>query len=182
MSRQESVLKDFNLLVTTSRGNEEDVCSEIWYLLGEVGDQAAAIDKTGVTGLVVVKTLLDPFEAIEKLRRMLIERPWEFRYTLRIIPIEKVTRTDLGEIQIVATELASKITKDETFRVTVEKRFSRIPTGELIEAAAANIERKVSLEKPDRIVLLEVIGKLTGVSVIRPTDIMSVAKEKLSPE
>lgn len=180
MSRQESVLKDFNLLVTTSRGNEEDVCSEIWYLLGEVGDQAAAIDKTGVTGLVVVKTSLDPFEAIEKLRRMLIERPWEFRYTLRIIPIEKVTRTDLGEIRIVATGLASKIAKDETFRVTVEKRFSKVSASEFIEAAAAGIERKVSLERPDRVVLLEVIGKLTGVSVIRPTDIMSVTKEKLS--
>ena len=176
------MLKDFNLLVTTSRGNEEDVCSEMWYLLGEVGDQAAAVDRTGVTGLVVVKTLLDPFEVIEKLRKVLKERPWEFRYTLRIMPIEKVTRTDLGEIQLIATELASKIAQDETFRVTVEKRFSKIPSSELIEAAATNIERKVSLDRPDRIVLLQVIGKLTGVSVVRPTDIMSVAKEKLSPE
>jgi len=176
------VLRDFNLLVTTSRGNEEDVCSEIWYLLGEIGDQAAAVDRTGVTGLVVVKTLLDPCEVIEKLRKVLKERPWEFRYTLRIMPIEKVTRTDLGEIQLVATELASKIAQDETFRVTVEKRFSKIPSSELIEAAATNIERKVNLDRPDRIVLLEVIGRLTGVSVVRPTDIMSVAKEKLSPE
>jgi len=176
------VLKDFNLLVTTSRGNEEDVCSEMWYLLGEIGDQAAAIDKTGVTGLVVVKTLLDPFEVIEKLRKVLKARPSEFRYTLRIIPIEKAARTDLEEIQLVATELASKIAQDETFRVTVEKRFSKIPSSELIEAAATNIERKVSLDRPDRIVLLQVIGKLTGVSVVRPTDIMSVAKERPSPE
>ena len=35
------VLKDFNLLVTTARGNEEDACSEIWYLLGEIGDPRA---------------------------------------------------------------------------------------------------------------------------------------------
>ena len=32
------LLEDFNLLATTSRGNEEDLCSEIWYLLREMGD------------------------------------------------------------------------------------------------------------------------------------------------
>lgn len=175
------MLRDFNLLVTTSRGNEEDACSEIWYLLGEIGDQAATIDKTGITGLIAAKTVLDPFEVIEKFRKILKERPWEFRYTLRVIPIEKVVRTDLGEIQKVATELASKIKEDETFRVTVEKRFSETPTSDIIEAAA-NIERKVSLENPDKIILIEVVGKLTGVSVIKPTDIMSITKEKLSPE
>ena len=175
------MLRDFNLLITTARGNEEDACSEIWYLLGEIGDQAATIDKTGVTGLIIAKTTLDHFEVIMKFRNILKERPWEFRYTLRVIPIEKVVRTDLGEIQKVATELASKIKEAETFRVTVEKRFSKTSTSDLIEAAAANIERKVSLEKPDKIVLIEVIGGLTGVSVIKPTDIMSITREKLRP-
>ncbi len=178
MSRQRSVLRTFNLLVTTARGNEEDACSEIWYLLGEIGDQAVAIDKTGVTGLVAARTVLDPFDVIEKFRNMLKERPWEFRYTFRVIPVEKVVRTDLEEIERVATELASKIGADETFRVTVEKRFSEIPTSDIIEAAATNIERKVGLESPDKIVLVEVVGKLTGVSVIEPIDILTVTKEK----
>lgn len=173
------MLRDFNLLITSARGSEEDACSEIWYLLGEIGDQAATIDKTGVTGLISAKTILDPFEVIKKFRDILEERPWEFRYTLRIIPIEKVVRTDLGKIQEVATELASKIEEDETFRVTVEKRFSKTSTSELVEAAAASVERKVSLEKPDKIVLVEVIGGLTGVSVVKSTDIMSIPREKL---
>ncbi|MDH5495036.1 MAG: RNA methyltransferase, partial [Candidatus Bathyarchaeota archaeon] len=80
------MLRDFNLLVTTTRGNEADVCSEIWYLLGETGDSAAKVDKTGVSGLIAAKTSLQPLEAIEKLRNILKERPYEFRYTLRIIP------------------------------------------------------------------------------------------------
>lgn len=172
------VLKDFNLLVTTARGDEANACSEIWYLLKEVGDEAATVEKTGVAGLIAVKTSFDPFEVIKKFREILRERPYEFRYSLRIIPIEKTIRTDLGEIQRVATEMGSRIGEDETFRVTVEKRFTEFSTRDIIEAAAANIERKVNLNNPDKILLVEVVGGVTGVSLIRPEDMLSVTKEK----
>ncbi len=172
------VLKDFNLLITTSRGNEEDACSEIWYLLGEIGDSAAKVDKTGITGLVAAKTAFDPFEVIEEFRKVLKERPYEFRYTFRVIPIEKVVRTDLGEIERAATRLASRIKENESFRVTVEKRFTDTSTQDIIEAAAANIERKVSLSSPDKIILIEVVGGLTGISIIRSEQILAVMKEK----
>jgi tRNA acetyltransferase TAN1 len=173
------MLRDFNLLATTSRGNEGDACTELWYLLGEIGDSAPAVDKTGVAGLIVAKTAFNPFEVVEKLRKILRERPYEFRYTLRIIPIDQVVRTDLGEIQRVATELSSKIGENETFRVTVEKRFTEMSSRDIIEAVAANIERKVDLSKPDKILLIEVVGGLTGMSVIKPEEILSVMKEKM---
>jgi len=173
------MLRDFNLLATTSRGNERDACSELWYLLGEIGDSAPNVEKTGVSGLIAAKTSFHPFGVIEKLRRILLERPYEFRYTLRIIPIEKVVRTDLGEIQRVATELSSKIGENETFRVTVEKRFTAMPSRNIIEEVAADIERKVDLSKPDKILLIEVVGGLTGISVIKPDDVISIMKEKV---
>ena len=173
------VVKDFNLLVTTARGNEEDACSEIWYLLGEIGDSAVKVDKTGITGLIAAKTAFNPFEIIEKFRVILKERPYEFRYTLRIIPVEKVVRTDVGEIQRAVTELGSKIKEGETFRVTVEKRFTNTSTNDIIAAAAANIERRVDLNLPDKIVLIEVVGGLTGVSVLKPKDVLSIMKEKM---
>ena len=173
------MIRDFNLLATTSRGNEDEACSELWYLLGEIGDSAPTIEKTGVAGLIAAKTAFNPFEVIEKLRKILHERPYEFRYTLRIIPIERVVRTDLKEIQRVATELSSKIKENETFRVTVEKRFTEISTHDIIEVAASNIERKVDLNKPDKILLIEVIGGLTGISVIKPDEILAVVKEKI---
>lgn len=173
------MLRNFNLLITTARGTEEDASSEIWYLLGEIGDTASKVDKTGVSGLVAAKTTLDPLVAIEKLRSLLKERPYEFRYSYRIIPIERVVRTDVAEIQKVVTELASKIKKNETFRVTLEKRFTTTPSKDLIEAAAMNIERKVDLNKPDKIVLIEVVGGLTGVSIIKPNDILAIMREKI---
>ena len=172
------MLKDFNLLVTTTRGNEDNACSEIWYLLKEIGDEKAEVDKTGVSGLIAAKTSIDPFEVIAKFWEILKERPYEFRYSLRIIPIERVVKTRLEEIAKVAEELAPRIGENETFRITVEKRFTEISTKDVIEAAASKIERKVNLEKPDKILLIEIVGGLTGISLIKPEDIISVSKEK----
>jgi tRNA acetyltransferase TAN1 len=173
------MLRDFNLLATTLRGTEDYACSELLYLLGEIGDSAPNVDKTGVSGLIAAKTAFDPFDVIEKLREILLERPYEFRYTLRIIPIEKVVRTNLGEIERAATELSLKIKENETFRITLEKRFTQTHTQDIIEAAAANIERKVNLSNPDKILLIEVVGGLTGLSLIKPGEILAVLKEKV---
>ena len=176
---QKIVLRDFNILATTARGNEEDGCSEIWYLLGETGDSAPKVEKTGITGLIAAKTASNPFDVIQKFRTILKERPHEFRYSLRVIPVEKVIRTDLSEIQRAVTELASKINENETFRVTVEKRFTTVSTRDIIEAAAVNIERRVDLSNPDKIVLIEVVGGLTGVSIVKAEDILSIMKENM---
>ena len=172
------MLQDFNLLISTRRGEEKDACSEVWYLLREVGDPEALVDPTPIRGLIVAKTKLNPFETVEKLRKLLNERPEEFRYVLKIIPIQKVVKTSLDEIRQVAKEFSSLIGLDEKFRVSVEKRHSEMDRMEIVKVAAEEIDRKVDLKNPDKILLIEVLGNLTGISVIRETDILSVVKEK----
>jgi tRNA acetyltransferase TAN1 len=174
------MINGFNLLATTSRGNERPMCNELLYLLKEeLGDAQAETSKTKIRGLIVAKTTLDPCTAIEKLRAILKERPYEFRYALRILPIERVVPTDLAEIKRVVAELAVGIGENETFRVTVEKRFTTIHSKDLIEAAAGDLKRKANLENPDKILLIEVLGALTGVSLLKPDDILAVVKEKM---
>jgi tRNA acetyltransferase TAN1 len=174
------MIKDFNLLATTSRGNENRMCSELAHLLAEeLGDPSAVVGKTGITGLVFAKTSINPFEVISKFRSVLQERSYEFRYALRIIPIEKVVNTDLNEIRRVAKELAANIGENETFRVTIEKRFTKIHSRDFIEAAAEVIERETDLERPDKILLIEVVADSTGLSLLKPQDILAVLKEKM---
>ncbi len=174
------MINDFNLLATTSRGNERPMCNELLYLLKEeLGDAQAEASKTKIRGLIVAKTTLDPCAVIEKFRAILKERPYEFRFALRILPIERVVPTDLEEIKRVTQELAARIGEEETFRVTVEKRFTTLHSKDIIEAAASDIKRKADLENPDRILLIEVLGSLTGMSLLRPSDILAVLKEKM---
>ncbi len=179
------MLKDFNLLATTSRGNERQMRSELTYLLkDELGDPEPLVDKTGIRGLVVAKTCLDPYSVVEKFRAMLQEQPYKFRYALRVMPIEKVVPTTLEEITRATMELSAGIHEDETFRVTVEKRYTSFHSRALIEAAVKGIEatasqRKVDLESPDKIMLIQVLGGLTGISLIKPNHILAVQKEKM---
>jgi tRNA acetyltransferase TAN1 len=154
--------------------------SEMLYLLKDaLGDQSAVAGKTGVRGLIAAKTALDPCEVIGKFRNILQERPYEFRYALRIIPVEKVVRTDLEEIKSEAAALAAKLGENETFRVTVEKRFTSLHARDFTEAAAASIQNKVNLENPDKMLLIEVVGGWTGLSLIKPSDVLAVQKEKM---
>jgi tRNA acetyltransferase TAN1 len=174
------MINGFNLIATTSRGNERPMINEILYLLkDELGDTQAQAAKTKIRGLIVAKTALDPYIVIEKFHIILKERPYEFRYALRILPIERVVPTDLEEIKRATAELAAKISEKETFRVTVEKRFTTLHTKDLIEAAAGDIKQKANLKNPDKILLIEVLGALTGLSLLKPSDILAVVKEKM---
>jgi tRNA acetyltransferase TAN1 len=153
---------------------------EILFLLKEpLGDQTAVASKTGVRGLIVAKTALNPCVAVDRFKAILHERPYEFRYALRIIPVEKVVPTDLEAIAQSAEELAGEIAENESFRVTVEKRFTTLHSSDIVEAVAARIQRRVDLDKPDKVLLVEVVGKFTGISLVKPDLILSVLKEKM---
>jgi tRNA acetyltransferase TAN1 len=173
------MIRDFNLLATTSRGNEHDTCEELQYLLGELGDSSPQIGRSRISGIVVAKTSLNPVKAVDGLRGLLHERPYEFRYTLRIVPIETVVGTNLEEISRKAAELVSSIAENESFRITLEKRFTNLRSREIIETVAKSVKRKVDLTQPDKILLIEIVGGLTGISVIKPDYILSVMKEKM---
>ena len=51
-------------------------------------------------------------------------------------------------------------------------------SSEIIAKVASEIDNKVDLENPDWIVLVEIIGKLVGISVLRPDEIFSSVIEK----
>ncbi len=172
------MLNDFNLIISTSRGNERNTCSEMWYLLGEVGDRGSTIETTSVIGLVVAKTKLDPIKAINDLRALLKQRPWEFKYTLKLVPIQKVVEANLDTVDKVAVSLAEGIEKQEKFRITVEKRHTDLSSKTIIDTIAKRIQRTVDLEEPDKILLVEIIGELAGLALIKSDDMLSVEREK----
>ncbi|MDR1992928.1 MAG: THUMP domain-containing protein [Nitrososphaerota archaeon] len=174
------MISDFTLLATTSRGNERAMVNEILYLLkDELGDVQAQAVRTKIRGLIVAKTSLDPVEVIAKFRAILIERPYEFRYALRIVPIQCVVSTNLDEIKAAAGMLAVKIGAHQTFRVTIEKRFTELHSKDIIQAAVGDIKCRVDLHNPDLILQVEVLGAQTGVSLIKPGDILAVVREKM---
>ena len=172
------MLDDFNLLVSSARGNEREANSELVYLIGELGDRSAETSYTPVSGLTVAKTSLDPLKVIQNLRSILREKPWEFRYVLKIKPVQKVVPCEIEAIGKAVSERSVAIRDSETFRVSIEKRRSDVSSKEVIDAIAAKIPRKVDLRDPGKIVLIEIIGRVAGIAVIRPDGILGIEREK----
>ncbi len=172
------LLNDFNLIISTSRGNERNTCSEMWYLLGEVGDRGSTIETTSVIGLVVARTKLDPIKAIRDLRALLKERPWEFKYTLKLVPIQRIVEAQIQSIEQAALDIANRIGQKDKFRITVEKRHTGLSSKTIIDTVAKRIARTVDLDSPDRILMIEILGELAGLSLIEPEDVLSVEREK----
>ena len=178
------MIRDFNILATTEPHSRSEACSELWMLLRAVGDETPAVDRSPVKGLITAKTNLDPIEAIGRLRAEFREDPDRFRVLLRIIPVETRVRTDPNSIAETAGKMAERIGEVESFRITVEKRRTDLRSLEVIDAVAEGIDRRVDLDEPDWIVLVEIVGKVTGISVIRPEGLLNVQKERtgLLPE
>jgi tRNA acetyltransferase TAN1 len=95
------------------------------------------------------------------------------------MPIQKVVHTDLAKIKSATEELATKLNENDSFRVTVEKRFTSIHSHEIIEAVASDLKNEVDLVNPNKVFLVEVLGGFTGISLIKPDGIISVLKEKM---
>lgn len=168
-----------DLIATCARHYEADAGDELVGLLEKLGDSESRFSKTGISGIITAETTLGANDAIVALRARLEQEPWEFRYLLRIIPVHVTSATNAQDIASVAENLAACIGESETYRITLSKRNSGQKGSEIISAIADRIHRKVCLDTPDWVVLVEVLGGIAGISVIRPDGVLSVSKEKM---
>ncbi len=175
------MLEDFNLLISSSRGEENDANSELRYLLRELGDKHARTNFTPVSGLTVAKTDLEPVSVIRGMRTLLHASPWKFRYVLKVKPIRDVVPCSIEEITSAVVGQLAVFKEGETFRVSVEKRQNHISSREIIDSVAAKVPRKVDLEYPSKVIIVEIVGNVAGVSVIEPGCVLGVEKEKRVP-
>lgn len=173
-----TMIRDFNLLATSETLTQSAASSELWMLLRAAGDEAPAVDRSPARGLVTARTSFDPVQAVAKLRERLRENPDHFKSLLRVIPVQRRVATEVGEIAGTAAAMATEIGDDESFRVTLEKRRTHLRSRTIIDAVAEGIDRKVDLESPDWVVLVEIVGRVTGLSLIKPDGILNVQKER----
>mgnify|MGYP002701162723 FL=1 len=133
-----------------------------------------------MAGMITGQTKLDPIEVVGKMKEILLDEPWSIRYCLRVIPIQKIVETNLEKIEEGISSISDKIEDNESYRILIEKRNSDISSKEIITNIANQIKNKVSLDFPDKIILIEILGIVTGISLIKKSDILSLEKTKRS--
>jgi len=169
-----------NLIVTCARNLEGEAEEEIMDILDELGDPDVKISVSNMSGIITVQTKLEPIEVVGKMKEILLDEPWSIRYCLRVIPIQKIVETNLEKIEECISSISDKIEDNESYRILIEKRNSDISSKEIITNIANQIKNKVSLDFPDKIILIEILGIVTGISLIKKSDILSLEKTKRS--
>ena len=169
-----------NLIITCARHLEEDTEEELRDILDELGDSEIEVSISDMSGILTAQTKLEPIEVVKKMKEILLDQPWSIRYCLRIIPIQKVIETKIELIEKAISNISNQILDGETYRILIEKRNSDISSKEIITKIAHEIKNKVSLDFPDKIILIEILGGMTGISILKEADILSIEKTKRS--
>ena len=167
-----------NLIITCARNLESETKNEIRKILDELGDQEPEILNVGMRGILMVNTIIEPSKIIDCVKNKIIEEPWLIRYCLRIIPIQRITDTEINKIKQNVIKLKDTIQKNDSYRITIEKRNTSISSNEIITEVAEIFPNKVSLNQPDWIILIEIIGNETGISILKNDELFSLDKAK----
>tara|TARA_Y100000590_G_scaffold102975_1_gene117081 strand:+ start:10384 stop:10911 length:528 start_codon:yes stop_codon:yes gene_type:complete len=167
-----------NLIITCQRNLEEPTILEIQNILERFGDSNPIVKKTVFSGIIEIDTELDIMKFLDDFNEMIDNEPWLIKYCSRIIPIEDVCESELNQIKEKVISLSHKIKKNETYRITVEKRQSSLHTKDIISKIANSLPHKVSLENSDWEITIQILRNKTGISIIKPNTILSVSKQK----
>jgi tRNA acetyltransferase TAN1 len=169
----------FNFLATTYRYKEEDLMDELEGLFYDFGESTAEVHDTNISGLIVGKSSKDSELFIPYLRAKLKDSPWEIRNLLRFVPIQKVVLTEVEEIRNCLLDLAKeKIVGGGPVKILVEKRHTKLTKKDIIDSVGPHLNYPVNLTNPTWILLVEIIGKYSGISVIRADMMFSSMTEK----
>ncbi len=163
--------------MTSAKGLEARASAEFKEIALLSGIRKLTIERSAYDGIIEVD-VEDPKALLSFITDFVRSEPFKVRFIQRIIPVDRVVDTKVEEILKAVKDLAPAIGPGETFRITIEARDSPYSDKELINGLADAVDRKVSLDAPDKIVLLEILGEYAGISVISPHDILSIQKLK----
>ncbi len=155
------------LLVTVPAGREGDAALELEWALG-----MARVKRTDWRGVLIAETPLLREEALDRIRR------FETQSIFRVVPLDELVRSDEEEIMERAFEIAGKrIKPGESFAVRCRKRGGRIKSAKRIEITLGamikeNLGAVVDLTSPMWYVVVEVLGRKTGIGVVRSEEIV----------
>ncbi|MFX0125028.1 MAG: THUMP domain-containing protein [Candidatus Hodarchaeota archaeon] len=158
-------------MISSQRSFERDALSEAYYLISDVLGYKTRPLKFRVPGLAILQLTdeIKPFHVIKEIRQYIQERG-PLVACLKIVPLERLIKTNLSKIAENAASLAKlKILSTNSWKIHVRKRQTNLRTLQVIETIAEKINwGVVNLKSPDFEIRVEIIRDLTGISVMEP--------------
>ncbi|MHA1449122.1 MAG: THUMP domain-containing protein [Candidatus Hodarchaeales archaeon] len=171
----------FYLLLSSDIVEWQNASSEVYAQVKlELGiDSEFCTINHGVKGLSLLQFSKKHYtKVIELIKSQRIDD--HLQYCRKIVPIEVLVQSSEEKITGEAIRLFKlKVNPSESWKIDINKRHTNISRRTLIDRIASTlitINSNVNLEIPERIIRIEIIGKITGISVLKPEEIHSVKK------
>jgi tRNA(Ser,Leu) C12 N-acetylase TAN1 len=169
-----------SFLISSQRSVERDALSEAFYVISDILKYDLKPLRSRVPGLSILRLIdksSDTLEIMSKINEY-IEEKGPLVACLKIVPMECLIKTDLPQIVFQVSKRAKiKILPSDSWRLTVNKRQSNLRTAQIINEVAEEINwGTVDLTNPDLEIRIEIIRDLTGISIMKPSSEISMAK------
>jgi tRNA acetyltransferase TAN1 len=168
-----------NLILTSQKGSEAKASAEFKEIALQHGIKKLHVEKSDFDGLLEVD-IEDPRGFVAFLRDYVRSEPFRVHFIQRVIPVDIVVDTTLEQIKEAAKHLSEQIGEAETFKIEIDERDSPYTRRELIDAIADVVDRKVSLESPEKVLQIEILGEYSTLCIARPDEMISITKLKRS--
>ena len=161
-------------MISAPRYNETNAKAELWFALLICGDKYPIISDLEFQGLITALTNQNEYIIVEEFKKILEKDPFFFNYILKIVPVQFVCGTDITQITRIVKENCSKyIKKHQSFRIKINRRKNKLINRDtLIDSVAKIIENPVDLENPDKIIRIEILDNICGISFLKKGDIL----------
>ena len=115
---------------------------------------------------------------ISEIQRILEKDPHFFKYILKILPVDFTCETNVKTINNVVQEhYQDFIKKNDSFGIILKRRNNEnIERKSFIELIARDIDNNVNLENPDKIIRIEILGNVCGISFLENHDLIKIKK------
>ncbi|KYK37257.1 MAG: hypothetical protein AYK19_21865 [Theionarchaea archaeon DG-70-1] len=150
-------------LVTTPVNRQYDGMWEIQWAV-----ENCKVIKTRYKGLFLIEA---DEEALQKIK------DYETTAIYRVIPLDAVVSAQLPDITKETITIAQKkLKKGESFAVRCKRRGFSVSSKEIEQKIGAQIvetfKNPVNLDNPDKVVLIEIIDKKAGISILKKDGIV----------
>lgn len=160
-------METYNLLVTYHSNRAGLAEKEVRRRVEEAGGNIDELESSCISGVFCIEVSGDAKQIVSNIREEFHEDPGTLTHTYHWMPVDRWVKASVEDMTEAARELAEGIDENERWMMHMHKRRHDMTSEELVLALTEPISKgKVDLKRPDKVIAVEVLGGMAGMSLV----------------
>ena len=179
MKISEAIKQDAKFILASCEAvKERDGMSELWHVLVKYCN-ITPLDafRLQIKGLFLIAIKADLIETFEKISEVINEKKFQFIICKKLIPLERLIKSDFDELSEILSEHLQKIPNDVKWRISLNRRHTKLKKADVINLIASHPlapKGQVDLSNPDWDIIVEIFGGWLGFGIFKHDPILAI--------